>query len=334
MPPEIRRLPPLSDLFVPGHDPHDLKLGAVARPVESLAELPSCRFAILGFRSDEGIVRNSGRPGAALGPQQIRRYLYRLNATDARLGLELGRRHPIADLGDVEVRPGSLAAAQVELGRLVGECLRVGVTPIVLGGGHTTSYGHFLGYVEAGRDVAIVNLDAHLDVREVGAAGPTSGTPFRQALEHRSGRLGARYHCVGAMAHANSPDYVTWLRRRGGTIEWFEDIVAGGPAEAFCMRIGQHPGIAVMASLDMDCVSSAFAPGTSAASPLGFTALQFLEVATLCGESAAVTSFDVCEVSPPLDVDDRTSRLGALAVLRFLQARTRLLDRNGGGGGA
>ena len=37
---------------------------------------------------------------------------------------------------------------------------------IVLGGGHETSYGHFLGYALASRQVEILNWDAHTDASQ------------------------------------------------------------------------------------------------------------------------------------------------------------------------
>src|ERR687884_322191 len=49
----------------------------------------------------------------------------------------------------------------------------------VLVGGHETAYGHYLGYVRAGRPVGIINLDAHLDLRPVEGGRGNSGTPFR-----------------------------------------------------------------------------------------------------------------------------------------------------------
>jgi formiminoglutamase len=327
---KVRRLAANGDLFVAGHDSHDTKLGAIARSAHHLEAAPDAAFALIGYRTDEGVRRNSGRPGAALAPPEIRRHLYKLNATDARLGVRIGEGRGIVDLGDLEFGPEAFEEAKAELGHVVARCLLAGVVPIILGGGHSTSYAHFLGYVEAGRNVAIVNLDPHLDVRE--ATQSTSGTPFREALEHSSGRLAGRYHCVGAMAHANSPAYVEYVKYRGGTIDWFEEMAAGDPAAPWRARLDAYRvrDVRVMVTLDMDSVSSAFAPGTSAASPVGFTAAQFLDAAWAAGEAPAVASLDICEVSPPLDRDGQTARLAALAIHRFLVARTRLLAQGGG----
>src|SRR5207248_6597570 len=120
-------------------------------------------------------------------PDAIRAHLYRLTAWDGVTGTDLAG-VGLADLGNV--RAGDdLEAAQRRLGEAVAGVLRAGAVPVVLGGGHETAFGHFLGYTAAGVEVGIVNVDAHLDVRPYPAGGH-SGSPFRQALEHPDRPLG------------------------------------------------------------------------------------------------------------------------------------------------
>ncbi|MGS9164755.1 arginase family protein, partial [Salmonella enterica subsp. enterica serovar Infantis] len=53
----------------------------------------------------------------------------------------------------------------------------------VLGGGHETAFGHGAGVLAAfaQESVGIMNLDAHLDLRQTDRA--TSGPPFRQLAQ-------------------------------------------------------------------------------------------------------------------------------------------------------
>jgi formiminoglutamase len=110
---------------------------------------------LLGFPSDVGVQRNGGRAGAADGPRAIRAALYRLvpDPRDARLEDLLRRTR---DLGDLEVT-GNLEADQRTLGAVLLPHLQRGTFVIVLGGGHETSFGHFLSYAVAGRSVEILN---------------------------------------------------------------------------------------------------------------------------------------------------------------------------------
>jgi formiminoglutamase len=104
---------------------------------------------ILGFPSDEGVRRNGGRVGAAEGPAKLRETLYRL-APDAAYGRHRDLLARTSDLGDLVVS-GDVEADQRLLGETLRSYVEQGSFAIVLGGGHETSYGHFLDYAYAGR---------------------------------------------------------------------------------------------------------------------------------------------------------------------------------------
>src|SRR5262249_46350931 len=90
---------------------------------------------------------------------------------------------PPLDLGDVRIA-GTLEESQEALGSVIAELLKRDTIPVIMGGGHETAYGHYLGYVGAGKTVDVVNVDAHLDVRAVVDGKGHSGSPFRQMIEH------------------------------------------------------------------------------------------------------------------------------------------------------
>ncbi len=103
------------------------------------------RPVVIGFPQDAGVRRNAGRPGAAGAPLAIRRWLYRLTPWDAISGADLTRIN-LLDLGNV--RAGSdVEASQAALAAVVAAVRAAGGFPIVLGGGHETAYGCFLGHV-------------------------------------------------------------------------------------------------------------------------------------------------------------------------------------------
>ena len=156
--------------------PNDPRLGRLLGA--RLAANESPRAVILGFPSDEGVRRNGGRVGAAGGPRAIRAALYRLTP-DPRLQQFEEFLGYTRDLGDLEISR-NLEADQDHLGEALAPYLETGVFVIVIGGGHETSYGHFQGYVRAGKEVEILNWDAHPDVRELKQNQGHSGSPFRQ----------------------------------------------------------------------------------------------------------------------------------------------------------
>ena len=77
------------------------------------------------------------------------------------------------------------------------------MTPIILGGGHETAYGHYLGvrnYIGKEAKLGIINIDAHFDLRPYNEQ-PSSGTMFRQILEQDEN---SSYLVLGIQRYGNT----------------------------------------------------------------------------------------------------------------------------------
>jgi formiminoglutamase len=273
---------------------------------------------LLGFPQDEGVRRNFGRVGSALAPREIRRWLYRLSPWDVRSGADLSQLH-LVDLGDLRC-DADLEASQAALGEIISQLLTARAVPIVLGGGHETAFGHYLGYVTAQIPVGIINLDAHLDVRPTLGGLGHSGSPFRQALEHaRSPLTGDRYVCLGVQLPSAAREQVDYAKRRGVTIRWCEEVRGSLPLDFGRERDRLAcASCAVILSLDADVVRAADVPGVSAPNVLGLSGDVVISCVRLAGESKAVASFDLVEINPTFDRDNQSVRWAAVAVWSFL----------------
>ena len=275
------------------------------------------RPVIVGFPQDAGVRRNRGRPGAAGAPLAIRRWLFRLAPWDAITGADLTR-SALLDLGNVHVG-SDLETSQVALAAVVAAVRTAGAIPIVLGGGHETAFGCYLGHAAAG-PIAVVNIDAHLDVRPTVDGRGHSGSPFRQALEHPTHPLGpGRYVCLGAQPHAVGREHLRYAQDRGCVVRWLPEVrgrlTAAFTAERERLVAESSP---VHVTLDADAVDAADAPGVSAPNVDGLAGAEVLECVQAAGASANVVGFDLCEINPAFDLDDRSARWAALAVWRFL----------------
>ena len=106
-------------------------------------------------------------------------------------------------LGQYVVMMANLEHAQVLLGEKINILLQNRNIPIILGGGHETVYGHYLGVrsaVGSTSKIGIVNIDAHFDMR-LDNQGASSGTMFYQILnEDRN----ANYIVIGIQAFGNT----------------------------------------------------------------------------------------------------------------------------------
>jgi formiminoglutamase len=217
------------------------------------------------------------------------------------------------DLGDLHIS-GDVEQDQRNLGDALTPYLARGAFAVVLGGGHETSYGHFLGYVRAGLQVEIINWDAHADVRELAEGKAHSGSPFRQAIEDPSGCC-RRYSVAGLQPHAVARAHLEYVQRQG-QVTWRNEVSRESITELY--RAANGP---TLASFDLDAVSQAEAPGVSAPNPAGLPGDLWLEAAYQAGRSPAVTSADVVELSPPLDRDGQTARVAALTIWWLLRGR-------------
>jgi formiminoglutamase len=274
----------------------------------------SGRAVLVGFPQDEGVRRNHGRPGAAEAPREIRRWLYCLAPWNGAADIDLTGSPPL-DVGDVRVGT-DLEASQEALAEVVATILERLAVPIILGGGHETAYGHFLGYAACGRRAGIINLDAHLDVRPLEAGQGHSGSPFRQALEHPSRPL---YACLGAQPHSTSRYHWLYARRQGCPVYWARDA-ASRLEECFSQERDRMAaaGCHVLVSVDADVVRAADVPGVSAPNFGGLSGEQVRRCVRLAGLSPQVSSLDIVEISPPHDRDGQSARWAALAVWDFL----------------
>lgn len=291
----------------PDTGPDDRRIGHLLQ-TEATGDGPWA--ALIGFPCDVGVARNHGRPGAAGGPEALRRWLYKFTP-DAQVDGMAALVERSRDLGDLTLS-GDLDADQALLGLVVGDVLRDGGIPVVLGGGHETAFGHFLGYVEAGLDVAISNVDAHADVRELKDGQGHSGSPFRQALEHDSGRC-RDYRVAGLQPQSVSRSHVAYLEQMGCR-HWFRDKTDESVLDDLFPRDVNH-----YATFCLDAVDGAFAPGVSAPAADGLMPAFWLAAAERAGANPIGRSFDVVELNPRFDVDERTARLAALTVWRFLR---------------
>jgi formiminoglutamase len=299
--------------------PDDPRLGEIIEPWNGeLSVLRTGRAMILGFPQDEGVRRNGGRVGAAKAPNEIRKYLHRLTASHAQHQIDLAACGPL-DAGNVRVSE-NLEESQEQLGSVIGGILRIGAVPIVLGGGHETAYGHYLGYANNQIPVGIINIDAHLDVRPCLDGHGHSGSPFRQAMDHPGFPLpGSRYVCLGAQPFAVSQQHFARARTKGAKIRWawtdIDNLAAAAMEEVDRLATD---GCRVMLTIDADAFAAADVPGVSAPNPHGLPGGDIAAVCERAGQNAKISSMELVEINPTFDVDGRSARWAAMAIWHFL----------------
>lgn len=278
---------------------------------EELNSPPKTIF--LGFASDAGVVRNLGRPGAKSGPDQIKSCLAKLPCPEDQVFI---------DLGNIVCEGDSLESAQQELADLVSLCHNHGHKTILLGGGHDIAWGHYQGLAPHYSKLGIINFDAHFDLRPWEKNQPGhSGTPFSQIAHHcAEHKLPFNYCCIGIQKSGNTPSL--FARAEGLNVpylsaaEIYEQSMAWQIAflDDYMLNLDH-----IYLTLCLDVLAECYAPGVSAPQPLGLTPWQILPLLKYIIQSGKVVSFDVAELSPPLDQEQKTARLAALIIAELLE---------------
>ncbi|ALS74915.1 formimidoylglutamase [Planococcus rifietoensis] len=261
-------------------------------------------LAIVGFECEEGVRRNEGRLGAKHAPDEIRKTL-------ASLPYHFEQDQQLADTGNIVCVGKNLEQAQQELGNHVEHLLRKSASPIILGGGHETLYGHYLGmrqFIGPDKTLGLINIDAHFDIREADA--PSSGTMFRQILEND---VHAGYLVLGIQSFGNTKALFKQADKLGCQYILAENLstdpLTKTVIDEFCDRYDY-----VLLTLCTDSIAAQAAPGVSAPAPFGLDPLLVRNLISYITRKANIRSFDISEVNPLLDENGRTVKLAAYLV--------------------
>jgi formiminoglutamase len=280
--------------------------------IEDLKNNNPTDIGIIGYVCDEGVKRNQGRIGAQKGPKSIRNKL-------GKLPIHFENKK-IIDFGDVICIDENLEDCQKALSKTVSTLISNKILPIAIGGGHDIAYANFNGIKEAIKNVSnnkigIINFDAHFDLRAV-ETQPNSGTPFHQIITENNA---VAYFAIGIQQQSNPKElFEIAAQKKVSYISNFD-------CETFSKDLKSNLNTFIKEvdylyiTIDMDGFSSAYAPGVSAPSALGFTPSFVYKVLAFLFQSKKVISCDIAELNPDFDRDDSTASLAARLVDYMVQ---------------
>jgi agmatinase len=240
----------------------------------------------------------SFRPGTRFGPAAIREVSSGLETYCPQLDADL-EDVAFADLGAVDIPFGAPEPVVAAVKQATEAVLGMGLKPLMLGGEHSISSGAVAAVAERHPDLALVQLDAHADLRhEWLGAHHSHACAMRRCLEVLpSGRL-------------------LQIAIRSGTRTEFEELrqeqrlVA---IERMAEALQPLRGTPLYLTVDLDWFDPAVMPGTGTPEPGGFLWSHF---ATLVEELRhhSLVGADVVELSPQLDPTGVSNVLAAKVV--------------------
>lgn len=259
------------------------------RFIGCLTPFDEADYVVLGVPFD---TTSTYRRGSRFGPQAIREASQNLEAYSVRAGLD-GEDLKICDAGDLHVLEGAEETLE-RLQLVLKEVIDAGKFPVVLGGEHTITYGAVRAF---GRDTAVLNFDAHMDLKEECLGSRLSHVTFMRRISEVIGpkniiEVGVRAFGKDELQFAKESGlkYVTGLdvhrleKRRVASI--INDSLSSFKQ--------------VYLTLDMDVIDPSYAPAVGNPVPEGMSPRALLDVLQLvCNDR--VVGLDLVEVSPHYD---------------------------------
>jgi len=246
-------------------------------------------YAILGVPFD---VTSTYRVDARSAPLAIREASLNIETYSFRAGIDI-EDLKIHDLGDLHVT-GNAPETLKRVEQVVKELLMTKKVPVLMGGEHTIT----LGAVRAiGKNVAVLDFDAHLDTRNEYMNLKVSHTTFMRRINEqvkptRIVEVGTRAVCKEELDYANKAgiNFITAQEIRKHSVEQtakkIENLLKGAKK--------------IYLTVDMDVLDPAFAPAVQNPEPDGLCAHTLYDLLhEVCDERIA--AFDVVEVAPHYD---------------------------------
>jgi len=307
-----------------------------------MKRLPRRPVSIIGAPMDLG----AGRRGTDMGPSAVR--LAGLHEALAHAGFD-----DVEDLGDLDVPAvetlkildskakhlPAIAASCKRLAKTVRGVLRRGRVPVTIGGDHSIAVGSISAvaahYKKAKKRLGVVWVDAHGDMNTPATTGSGNvhgmplaavlgmGAPALTEIEGKGAKIDADRVALVGIRDLDLREMEV-IQKSGVHVFTMKEIDERGIADVMrdAIRIaGGTDAGPIHVSFDVDGVDPRFAPGVGTAVDGGLTYREAHLAMEMVAETQRLSSVDVVEINPVLDVANRTGRLAMELILSALGKR-------------
>lgn len=280
--------------------------------LEDVRKVGEYDVAFVGVPFDIGV---TFRPGTRFGPQGMRRISCLYQKYSYEHALDVSESLKMCDVGDI-VCPANITKSHDQITKGVAHILSQGTLPMILGGDHSIGYPCARGVAQCvDGNVGIIHLDRHVDTQEKDMDEIMHTCPWFHATNIKNCPPKNLVQ-LGIGGWQVPRPGVKVGRERGTTILTVNDVEKIGIDKTLeiALEVAWKGAKAVYLSFDIDVVDCGFVPGTGWPEPGGFLPREALKL--LNGIAAeGIVAMEVVEVSPPYDISDITSLLGARAMV-------------------
>jgi len=315
---------------ITNHRSGEIKFGekmiTVPKDTDTIAFLKTCeaKYVVFGIPEDIGIRANFGRPGAASAWDSAIKNIANIQHNRFCKGNQLvvlGQLDVSKEMKDVEDLDFNDIDDRAKLSQLVERIdkdvshiifniVKLGKTPIIIGGGHNNSYGNIKGSALAkGKPVNAINFDAHSDFRIL--EGRHSGNGFSYAYEE--GFL-KKYFIFGLHENYTSKSVLDIIKK-------IEDRVRYNTYDSINIRKEKEFNKEMEQALefinddfygieiDLDAIPNI---ACSAMTLSGFSVQELRQFVSFFGKYKNATYLHICEGAPDLGEDKNNHLIGKL----------------------
>ena len=194
--------------------------------------------------------------------------------------------------------------------------------PLSIGGDHLVSLP-ILRAIAKNKPVGMFQFDSHSDTWDTyfGGFKYTHGTPFRRAIEENLIDP-KKYVILGLRGGLYDPNDLTWAIEQGVTIITTDKFYEIGMKETIKIIKDVLVDTPTYFTFDIDGIDPTFAPGTGTPEVGGINVREAQMIIRELSDLNFIGA-DVVEVSPPFDVQNMTSLVGATIAFEILCTMTK-----------
>jgi agmatinase len=283
--------------------------------LEDVRKVGEYDVAFVGVPFDIGC---TFRTGTRFGPQGIRRISALYQKYSYEYGVDLSETLAMCDVGDIFC-PANITKAHDQITKGVAHILSQGTMPMIMGGDHSIGYPCARGVAQCVEGkVGIIHLDRHVDTQEKDMDEIMHTCPWFHATNIPNCPP-ANLVQLGIGGWQVPRAGVKVGRERGTTILTVNDVEKVGIEKTIeiALEVAWKGASAVYLSFDIDVLDAGFVPGTGWPEPGGFLPREALKIVEGIAKEGIV-AMEVVEVSPPYDISDITSLMGARLMVDVL----------------
>ncbi len=284
-----------------------------------IKDLDKLDYCICGVPWDGG---TTNRPGARHGPRELRNSSSLIRLYHPKSLKSPYDKFNVADIGDCPVNPADLQDSLKKIENFYNKIYDSKTIPISIGGDHLVSLP-ILRALAKEKPIGLFQFDSHTDTYDTyfGGFKYTHGTPFRRAIEENLIDP-KKYVMLGIRGSLYHPDDVSWAKDQGITVITIDDYYEMGFEKVIKKIYEVLHDVPTYLTFDIDGIDSTFAPGTGTPEVGGFNVRESQMIIRALNK-INFTGADVVEVSPPFDVKNMTSHVGATIAFEILCTLTK-----------